>query len=278
MTECSTKPTPMELHSTAKTVSTEDSPVVGSDEWKEMTKLPFRALTGSLMYAVNSRPEIRFAVGLMAKASTNPSRRHWQLGMRILRYLKGTIDFGLIFTSMNSKTKLETYFENGGVKIKADGLTLLTDSDWGGDPTFHSTRGFLIYLNGCLVSARSKLNRTISINVSEAELTASVFGVQESMWLQEMARELKWKDLPPIQAFTDNSQVLAWIEEPNAESSRSKHLSLGKHWLSEQNSLHGTSFRYLPTEYMIADIMTKGPGAITGGSKAWTGFASLVIG
>jgi hypothetical protein len=54
-------------------------------------------------------------------------------------------------------------------------------------------------------------------------------------------------------------------------------LGLGKHWLAEQATSHEIDFHYLPTELMIADIMTKGPGAITGGAKAWRNLAHMIV-
>jgi hypothetical protein len=50
------------------------------------------------MYLANStRPDIAFAVNLLARHSAAPTMRHWTGGKQILRYLNGTKDLGLCF-------------------------------------------------------------------------------------------------------------------------------------------------------------------------------------
>ncbi|KAL7685824.1 hypothetical protein Plhal304r1_c029g0095261 [Plasmopara halstedii] len=59
---------------------------------------PFRELIGSLLYVANStRPDIRVAVGALSRYLENPREKHWQAGIWILRYLKGTSSTGIKF-------------------------------------------------------------------------------------------------------------------------------------------------------------------------------------
>lgn len=58
--------------------------------------VPYGELIGSLMYlSVGTRPDISFSVSKLSKYLDNPSNEHWLLAKRILRYLKGTIDYVL---------------------------------------------------------------------------------------------------------------------------------------------------------------------------------------
>ena len=60
---------------------------------------------GALMYLANcTRPDIAFAVNLLARYSAAPTRRHWVGVKTILRYLKGTLDLGLFFPKKNNLT------------------------------------------------------------------------------------------------------------------------------------------------------------------------------
>ncbi|XP_074376805.1 secreted RxLR effector protein 161-like [Apium graveolens] len=64
---------------------------------------------GELMYpANNTRPDIAFAMNLLARFSSDPTKRHWDGIKHILRYLRGTIDVGLFFPN-NSKSQLVGY-------------------------------------------------------------------------------------------------------------------------------------------------------------------------
>ena len=59
----------------------------------------YRQLVGSLMYLVNTRPDICFAVSTLGQFMCEPRRMHWMVAKHVLRYLRGTIGYGLRYTS-----------------------------------------------------------------------------------------------------------------------------------------------------------------------------------
>ena len=69
----------------------EDEEVLGSE-------VPYLSAIGALMYLANcTRPDIAFAVNLLARYNAAPTRRHWVGVKTILRYLQGTQDLGLLY-------------------------------------------------------------------------------------------------------------------------------------------------------------------------------------
>ncbi|XP_059635533.1 uncharacterized mitochondrial protein AtMg00810-like [Cornus florida] len=58
----------------------------------------YRSIIGSLLYVTVSRPDIMYSVGFVAKFQSNPKVSHFQAAKRILRYVKGTISYGLYYT------------------------------------------------------------------------------------------------------------------------------------------------------------------------------------
>jgi hypothetical protein len=54
-------------------------------------------LIGSLMYLVNTRPNVFYAVNTLNKFMVEPCQSHWKAGKHVLRYLKGTIQYGMVF-------------------------------------------------------------------------------------------------------------------------------------------------------------------------------------
>ena len=83
-----------------------DEEILGSE-------VPYLSAIGALMYLANTtRPDITFAVNLLARYSSAPTRRHWNGIKHILRYLKGTTDMGL-FYSINCSTHLVDYADAG---------------------------------------------------------------------------------------------------------------------------------------------------------------------
>ncbi|XP_074378407.1 secreted RxLR effector protein 161-like [Apium graveolens] len=61
-------------------------------------EIPYLGAIGALIYlANNTRPDIPFAVNLLARFRSAPMDRHWNEIKHIFRYLRGTTDFGLFF-------------------------------------------------------------------------------------------------------------------------------------------------------------------------------------
>jgi hypothetical protein len=59
---------------------------------------PYLSLIGALIFLANStKPDIAFAVNLLARHSAASTKRHWTEAKQILRYLNGTKDLGLFF-------------------------------------------------------------------------------------------------------------------------------------------------------------------------------------
>ena len=75
----------------------------------------YRQLIDSLMYLVNTGPDICFAVNTMSQFMCEPRKVHWVAAKHILRYLQGTVDYGL------------DYRQGDGVRLVG-----YTDSDWAG--------------------------------------------------------------------------------------------------------------------------------------------------
>ena len=76
-------------------------------------EVPYLSAIGALMYLANcTRPDIAFAVNLLARFSSSPTRRHWNGIKHILRYLQGTADLGL-FYSKTSRPELLGYADAG---------------------------------------------------------------------------------------------------------------------------------------------------------------------
>lgn len=90
------------------------------------TKLPYNSLVGSLMYiAQGTRPDIAYAVGALSQHLVNPSMTAWNLGLHVLRYLKGTQHLGLVYDGGDN-----TVVGNQSWHYPE----CHTDSDWAGDP------------------------------------------------------------------------------------------------------------------------------------------------
>ena len=74
------------------------------DEGSTVDPTLFKRLVRSLMYLTATRPDIMYGVSLISRFMESPKDSHWQEGKRILRYVSGTKDLGIMYsTSENFK-------------------------------------------------------------------------------------------------------------------------------------------------------------------------------
>ena len=87
-------------------------------------------LIGSLLYLIHSHLDISFVIGLVSRYMKHPHESHWKATKRILRYIRGTVQF-------------EIHYSTGATPL----LVGFTDSDWAGDPDDqNSTTGYVFTL------------------------------------------------------------------------------------------------------------------------------------
>lgn len=70
-----------------------------SDDDEEVDLILFKQLIGYLRYLCNSRPNIAFSIGLVSRYMLEPRKSHLMVAKRILRYIKGTLEYGVLFPS-----------------------------------------------------------------------------------------------------------------------------------------------------------------------------------
>ena len=77
--------------------SLSQSPKIDFEE-KEMQKIPYASVVGSLMYAqVYLRPDIAYITGMLGRYLSNPGLDHWKAAKWVLRYLQRTKDYKLTY-------------------------------------------------------------------------------------------------------------------------------------------------------------------------------------
>ena len=85
------------LYARGEHLSKEMGPKI-SEEKEKMSNVPYSSVVGSLMHATMcTRPDICYVVGMVSRYQANPGMKHRRAVKRILRYLKGTIDYSLCY-------------------------------------------------------------------------------------------------------------------------------------------------------------------------------------
>lgn len=122
----------------------------------------FRQLVRGLQYCTLTRPEIAYSVNQLYQHLHSPTSTHWTALKRVLRYLKGSVDFGL-------------FYSQGPLTLQA-----YCDSDWAGDPDDRrSTTGYGIFLGPCLISWCAKKQPVMARSSTEAEYPAMAMAITE---------------------------------------------------------------------------------------------------
>jgi hypothetical protein len=210
-------------------------------ERNSMEVVPYRQVVGSLMYLmVCTRPDLASAVGILARYMQDPGRQHWEAAKRVLRYVQHTKKLGLRY---GRKSTLE--------------IVGFCDSDRGGDPDEKkSTTGYVFLVGGGAFSWCSKRQGAISLSSCEAEYYASSQAAMEVAWLRSFLEEIGMPQEDPITVGSDSQSALNLIGNP-VYHEKSKHIGIRYHYVREQVSQKQVEFVYVPTEFQVADSLTK---------------------
>ena len=218
-----------------------------------------------LMFLVNTRPDIQFAVHQCARFTHNLKKSHGHAVKRIICYLLETRqdgrDRGLTFDvgDANEIPKVECY-------VDADfaGLWNVEHND---DPVSSKSRtGFVVFVGNCPVIWQSKLQVETALSTTEAEVVALSQSMRELLWLCRLIVDISstlgtkvQKDIEiKSTVFEDNNGAIALAHKPGG-SSRTKHIHT-KYWFFKEHigEDKGVVLVKIGTEDQLGDIFTKG--------------------
>ena len=203
----------------------------------------YREVVGSLIYLMTcTRPDISWTVTRLSQKLENPSPVEWVMLRHVLRYLKGTMNHGLLYQKSNHGLSLVGY----------------SDSDWAScSEDRRSTTGYYFALNpaGPPISWKSRKQPTVALSSCEAEYMAFTECVQEASFLQMLLSEII-TILLPISIHGDNQGAIALVKNPII-SNRSKHIDIKHHFIREKFNTNFINLCYVNTDDNVADIFTK---------------------
>lgn len=207
----------------------------------EPSSYPYRELIGSVMYlAVGTRADIAHAVAVASRHMEKPTIVHERAAKRILKYLKKTLNFGILY--LNSNT---------------DELIAYSDADYAGDiETRRSTSGAAFMYGGGIISWCSERQKSVSLSTTESEYIAASQCVKELIWLKQIFCELLENNSLKIKLLMDNQSAIRLIKNPEFHK-RTKHIDVRYHFIREKYEENLFMLHYIPTNEMLADTFTK---------------------
>ncbi|XP_059310088.1 uncharacterized mitochondrial protein AtMg00810-like [Lycium ferocissimum] len=177
----------------------------------------YRKLAGALQYLTFTRPDISYAVQQVCLHMHDPKVAHMHALKRIVRYIQGTIEFGLHL-----------------YKSSIASLVSYTDADWGGcRDTRRSTSGYCVFLGNNLLSWSSKRQPTMSKSSARAEYRGVANVVSESCWLRNLLLELRCPIRTATLVYCDNVSAI-YISSNPFKDQRTKHIEMDIHFVREK--------------------------------------------
>ena len=218
-------PTPTELNHKLVPADKTNSHTMLSDPRK------YRRLIGHLIYLTFTRPELSCIIHILSQFMQKPLEDHWLAALRVVRYLKGSPDQGIM---LKSKCNMQ--------------ITAYCDADWSSCPaTRRSLSAYVIFLGDSLVSWRTKKQPTVSRSSAESEYMAMADTTCELNWLKRLLLMLGFTHNLPIQLHCDSKSAIHIATNPVFHE-RTKHV---------ENDCHTTRDALLAKFLTLEHISTK---------------------
>ena len=207
--------------------------------WARQT--PYWSLVGSLMYlAVGTCPDISYTIGCLSSFLDCYTPEHWEAGIRVIRYLKGTHTLGLSLGGHNPIN-----------------LIGYSDSDYANCPdTSHSIGGYCFTIGSGMVSWGSRKQHVIADSSCYAEYIALHEVSHEATFLCQLLSGLDLLPPGPTTLFCDNDAA-SKLTEDHMWHSHVKHIRVKYHYICEQVANGDLTIQWVCLSDNTSDILTK---------------------
>ena len=212
-------------------------------------EVPYLNAIGGLMYLAQcTRPDIAFAVNLLARYSSEPTRRHWNGVKHIFRYLRGTIDLGLFYSKETTNSGLVGY----------------ADAGYKSDPhKARSQTGYLFCYNNTAISWRSTKQTLVATSTNHSEIISLYEAGRECVWLRSVIAHIQGScglkpvvDSPTI-IYEDNAACIAQVKGGYIKGDKTKHISPKFFYTHELQENRQVDVKQIRSTENLADLFTK---------------------
>jgi hypothetical protein len=200
----------------------------------------YRQIIGSLMYLTNTRPNICFAVNTLSRFLVKPRCLHLVAAKHVMRYLKGTMDYGLSYDGDHDFT-----------------LSGYTDADWAGSIVDRkSTSECCFSLGSTMISWQIRKQSSIALSTAEAEYIATCSASYKAIWLRNLLTGLFDLEMRAIVILCDNQSYIKMTENP-VFYDRLKHIEIRYHFIRNMVQRGALKLQYISMDEHVVDVLTK---------------------
>jgi hypothetical protein len=202
----------------------------------------FQSRVGACSYlAIQSRPDILYAVNTLSRKTKEPNMEDWEAIQRVLYYIVGSRDLGLLLHS------------GEGIKLYAT-----VDASYATHSDLKSHTGCTLHIGRHSASFRSltKKQSVMADSSTVAEYIGAHVAAKEILWTRNFLFELGFQQQEATTLFEDNQSTIKLISKPG-NGNKTKHIDLRFNFIRDQVAQQTIKIEYLPTTEMISDILTK---------------------
>jgi hypothetical protein len=185
------------------------------------------------------RPDILLTVSYLTSRVLEPNQADNRKLGRLLKYLNGTRDMGLILRPGDS------------TQIEAD-----IDASYGSHSDGKSHSALHLSIGAGNVLAKSSKQKLVGKSSTESELIALSDMCSTVVWVREFLIAQGEEPLP-AKVYQDNQSAMALIERGRSTAERTRHIKIRYFWVKDRVDMGDINIVYKPTELMIADLLTK---------------------
>jgi hypothetical protein len=267
----SDRPDSVPLHpDVASKIALLTGPAEGTPEYdniaKEM-KFSYRQLLGELIYAYTLvRPDIGFAVCFLARFSQHPHREHYIALKNIARYLRRTIDWGILYWRPQSIDSLpDIHFDSPPIdsdlppfpSLANDSLVGFVDASHAAClQTRRSVTGIAFCFGGSVIAYKSKMQPIVATSSTEAEFYAAVHAAKLAKYFRSILSDLGFAPSTPTPLYEDNEAAIAMVNECRP-TPRVRHLDTQYFAIQEWRQAGQIKLFHIPGVLNPADQQTK---------------------
>ena len=150
----------------------------------------------------------------------------------LILYLKGTEDYGVMLPYFRGfNTKKDELFGEVSDSRQDPCVEVFCDADWAASGNRrHSISAGMVFLQGCLVTSWSRIQKSIALSSRESEYLSLCTGGAEGLYLRRMW-EFLTKTVTKFQLYTDSSSCMGFTNRSGV--GRLNHLGAKKCVASE---------------------------------------------
>ncbi|CAI7863826.1 unnamed protein product [Closterium sp. NIES-54] len=214
----------------------------------------FHSLVGSLMYAaVNTRPDVAFATGQLARGFQCPNEEQVAAGMRVAKYLGQTPTIWLQYSAAAQRRQKGA----DGVEPGRLFLTAFSDASFASEPEdMTSAGGFICCVGGGPTAWESKKQVDQALSSVESEYMALFHAVREIVWQRRLLAEMGEEQQGPTPLYSDSQGAIA-LAKNLVLHGLTKHMRVKWHWTRSMVAAGEVELHYVKTTGQPADMMTK---------------------